>query len=78
MRLGIQLYTVRDHTDESTFRSTVETIAGMVPDPFNVPPGCTFHPRCPQYMAGVCDVTVPEIIRLDGSDHRVACHLYSN
>ena len=29
MRLGIQLYTVRDHTDESTFRSTVETIAGM-------------------------------------------------
>lgn len=59
-------------------KGRLQTIEGMVPDPFNVPPGCPFHPRCPRYMAGICDVTVPEMILLDNADHRVACHLYSN
>ncbi len=55
----------------------LETIKGMVPDPFDVPIGCPFHPRCPQYIAGICDVAAPETIRL-AADHRVACHLYSS
>jgi len=33
----------------------LETIRGMVPDPFSVPSGCTFHTRCPFYKPGVCD-----------------------
>jgi len=35
------------------------TIPGMVPDPFSVPPGCSFNPRCGHAIAGLCDVTVP-------------------
>jgi peptide/nickel transport system ATP-binding protein len=33
----------------------LESIKGMVPDPYRVPPGCAFHPRCPLYVKGVCD-----------------------
>jgi oligopeptide/dipeptide ABC transporter ATP-binding protein len=50
-------------------------IQGMVPDPFNVPRGCPFHPRCPEAMAGHCDVTMPPLTQV-GVNHRVACHLY--
>jgi oligopeptide/dipeptide ABC transporter ATP-binding protein len=59
-------------------QTRLETIKGMVPDPFNIPPGCSFHPRCPEHMAGVCDVAMPEMIQLDDTDHQVACHLHSN
>ncbi|MBZ0300554.1 MAG: ABC transporter ATP-binding protein [Anaerolineae bacterium] len=50
-------------------------IEGAVPDPFNRPTGCPFHPRCDQFMAGKCDVIHPDLIRL--SDGRaVRCLLY--
>jgi len=59
----------------------LESIKGMVPDPFSVPSGCPFHPRCPEFMPGTCDLKVPEYLPLgcgnDGREHRVACHLYS-
>ena len=35
------------------------------PDPANIPPGCRFHPRCPQVVAA-CRVTMPDGIRRDG------------
>ena len=35
------------------------TIPGMVPDPFSVPPGCAFNPRCTYAQPGLCDVTPP-------------------
>ena len=33
----------------------LESIKGMVPDPYSIPAGCAFHPRCPRYRPGVCD-----------------------
>jgi peptide/nickel transport system ATP-binding protein len=30
-------------------------IRGMVPSAFDRPPGCPFHPRCDQAVAGLCD-----------------------
>ncbi len=35
------------------------TIPGMVPDPFSVPRGCAFNPRCTHAVAGLCDMEVP-------------------
>jgi peptide/nickel transport system ATP-binding protein len=35
--------------------SRLESIKGMVPDPYSIPSGCSFHPRCPFYKPGVCD-----------------------
>lgn len=35
------------------------TIPGMVPDPFSVPPGCPFNPRCDHARPGLCDREMP-------------------
>jgi peptide/nickel transport system ATP-binding protein len=39
----------------------------------HIPTGCSFHPRCPLFEAGLCDVTRPELERVDGEV--VACHV---
>jgi oligopeptide transport system ATP-binding protein len=50
------------------------TISGEVPSAIAPPPGCRFHPRCPQAMAR-CAVEAP--VRKEVSPgHTVACHLY--
>ncbi|MGI6367634.1 MAG: ABC transporter ATP-binding protein [Anaerolineae bacterium] len=54
----------------------LESIRGMVPDPYNLPPGCSFHPRCNSYMPGVCEVADPETIEV-GPGHEVKCFLYT-
>jgi peptide/nickel transport system ATP-binding protein len=51
------------------------SIEGMVPDPFNLPPGCVFHPRCPSFMPGKCDKIAPTWKEI-GTDHWVSCLLY--
>jgi oligopeptide/dipeptide ABC transporter ATP-binding protein len=53
----------------------LEVLTGNVPEPFARPGGCSFHPRCPERIAGICDLVVPVPQRLeDGSE--VSCHLY--
>jgi oligopeptide/dipeptide ABC transporter ATP-binding protein len=45
-----------------------------IPSLLHLPPGCAFHPRCPLFEAGLCDVARPELVPLD--DRRaVACHV---
>jgi peptide/nickel transport system ATP-binding protein len=41
----------------------------------HVPPGCSFHPRCPLFEAGLCDVARPELEPLAGERRNVACHV---
>ena len=53
------------------------SISGMTPDPFNLPTGCVFHPRCPMFMPGKCDKIVPSWTKV-GEDHYVACLLYED
>lgn len=56
-------------------KSELETIEGMVPSPFNLPPGCVFHPRCSEYMPGKCDQVYPEYAEvIEG--HWARCLLY--
>ena len=52
-------------------------ISGTVPPPFIRPPGCPFHPRCPQAMPGVCDVVEPQPLQM-GDNHTVRCLLYDD
>ena len=57
-----------------------DVLPGEPPSPANVPRGCRFHPRCPAFMAGLCDVVdpVPVVMRgADGSSRSVACHLHT-
>jgi peptide/nickel transport system ATP-binding protein len=53
----------------------IQAIEGMVPDPYNRPKGCPFHPRCPDRIAGVCDRVSPPLTHLP-SGGTVRCHLY--
>jgi peptide/nickel transport system ATP-binding protein len=48
-------------------------IQGNPPSLIHVPPGCSFHPRCP-YVMDVCRTDVPELIAED-YPHASACHL---
>jgi oligopeptide/dipeptide ABC transporter ATP-binding protein len=57
-------------------KQQLEPITGIVPDPYAVPQGCPFWPRCIEYMPGTCDVKEPAYTAL-GPDHHVRCHLYN-
>jgi peptide/nickel transport system ATP-binding protein len=57
-------------------RARLATISGSIPHPYARPPGCPFHPRCPDYMRGVCDQSFPVEVPID-QRHAVACHLYT-
>ena len=55
----------------------LEPIKGLMPDPADLPPGCTFAPRCP-YATEACSASVPTLQSVDGSGtHFVACHAYA-
>lgn len=43
-----------------------------VPSLLKLPPGCTFHPRCPLFERGLCDEERPELF-LVGENHTAAC-----
>lgn len=50
-------------------------IEGMVPNPFNMPSGCRFHPRCPDARE-ICKAKEPELLRLNGQ--QVRCWKYTD
>ena len=50
-------------------------LGGEVPSPVDLPPGCSFHLRCPKRIAGVCDTTPPPEVAI-APVHRAVCHLY--
>ncbi|MFN8493665.1 MAG: ABC transporter ATP-binding protein [Caldilineaceae bacterium] len=56
-------------------QARLQSIEGMVPPAHSLPSGCPFHPRCPAFMPGVCDVARPELCETGGG-HRVSCFLY--
>jgi peptide/nickel transport system ATP-binding protein len=59
----------------SRTRERLSPIAGAVPHPYDRPPGCPFHPRCAEFMAGRCDREAPRL-RAVGDQHTVSCFLY--
>jgi len=55
----------------------LEPIEGSVPDPYTLPPGCAFHPRCRQRVGAICAAKVPAPTRV-GPDHCASCFLYDD
>jgi peptide/nickel transport system ATP-binding protein len=49
------------------------SIRGMVPDPYALPKGCAFHPRCSEVKSGMCDQLAPEMVEISPG-HKVRCH----
>jgi peptide/nickel transport system ATP-binding protein len=62
-------------TVQSTPRRQLPTISGSIPHPYNRPPGCPFHTRCPDFMPGLCNVYEPALVQI-GTRQKVACFLY--
>jgi oligopeptide/dipeptide ABC transporter ATP-binding protein len=55
-------------------KARLTPIPGSVPDPYSVPPGCAFYPRCPATKRPACEEQVP-LIEIE-PDHWVRCALY--
>ena len=45
-------------------------LEGDVPSPINPPSGCRFHPRCPRFVEGHCDVEEPALVNRGGAEPR--------
>src|SRR4051794_5747796 len=56
-------------------RTKLATLGGSIPHPFNRPAGCPFHPRCPEFIAGVCETAMPPVLPEDAA-REVSCFLY--
>jgi len=55
-------------------KTRLSVIEGGVPDPFALPRGCRFHPRCP-HVIDICREKAPTLTEVS-AEHRVACHLH--
>ncbi len=55
--------------------SKLTAIRGTVPDPYSIPQGCPFHPRCHKAIKGVCDEKDPPFLETEPG-HKVRCVLY--
>lgn len=61
-----------DARNAETFK---EIPPGEPPSLVHPPSGCRFHPRCPSFMPGICDVKFPPDFEPEAG-HLVACWLY--
>lgn len=53
----------------------LKPIKGLMPDPTNLPTGCSFHPRCP-YAKDICTKETPTEVEL-AENHKVKCFIYT-
>lgn len=60
--------------DLKSKKTRLKPIAGLMPDPTNLPKGCKFSPRCKHCM-DICRTTPPEEV-VNGT-HGIKCHLYA-
>lgn len=63
--------------DARNAESFKEVPPGEPPSLVHPPSGCRFHPRCPYFMAGLCDVKFPPDFEPE-PEHFVACWLYQD
>jgi oligopeptide/dipeptide ABC transporter ATP-binding protein len=54
-------------------RAKAAAVQGEPPSPINIPPGCSFHPRCP-IAFDRCRIDEPALLEVERG-HLVACHL---
>ncbi|MET3289452.1 UNVERIFIED_CONTAM: peptide/nickel transport system ATP-binding protein [Brevibacillus sp. OAP136] len=70
-------YTIGLFTSIPTLDDKVDKlkpITGQMPDPTNLPSGCSFHPRCP-YRSELCSIFKPEMTNVAGT-HFVKCLIH--
>ncbi len=71
------LLTGTSEPDARNAESLKEIPPGEPPSLVNPPSGCRFHPRCPKFIKGLCEVKEPPEFEPEPG-HRVACWLYQS
>jgi len=61
--------------EEKALKPTKIAPRGEIPSPVNVPPGCSFHSRCPEKM-DMCAQDDPVMVEI-GEGHVTRCHLFA-
>jgi peptide/nickel transport system ATP-binding protein len=56
--------------------NVLHKMKGLPPSLLNPPPGCRFHPRCPDVMP-ICSQEVPPTLKV-GAEHTAACWLHAS
>jgi len=64
---------MRSRAELGAGRRKIQPIPGNVPNLARLPSGCTFHPRCPHSVSGLCDTDPPVLERAD-EGWFVRCH----
>ncbi len=59
--------------DRTRTKEHVELRSEDIPSLTELPPGCSFHPRCPWFVPGTCDTAVPSLGRAPETSTEVAC-----
>ena len=59
--------------DLTRSKAKIELRSPDIANLLQLPPGCTFHPRCPLAEAGLCDVERPDLVDVGGQ--LAACHV---
>ena len=59
---------------EAAMKPVIPPLGGEIPSPVHLPPGCTFHPRCPFAFAR-CATDDP-VFHGCGDGHDARCHLF--
>ncbi len=62
--------------DRTRRKEHIQLRSEDIPNLTELPPGCTFHPRCPWYIDGVCDHQIPQlgpVPILENPAHEVSC-----
>lgn len=57
--------------DAIDYKQQLESIPGAVPNPLQMPTGCSFHPRC-KYAMDICREKEPELLEVK-TGHKVSC-----
>lgn len=60
----------------ASVKDRLSPIPGSVPDPFSIPAGCAFYPRCPAPKKPACKEPV-SLLDIEAA-HQVRCTLYSD
>jgi oligopeptide/dipeptide ABC transporter ATP-binding protein len=55
-------------------KQRIELRSQDIPSLLALPSGCRFHPRCPYFEPGLCDVKRPQLTPV-GNNRSVACHV---
>lgn len=71
----LALLTGTSEPDARNARTFKEVPPGEPPNLIKPPEACRFHPRCPKFMKGLCDVETPPEFEV-GPEHIVACWLF--